>query len=145
MPSIRLSTDLPVPAETAFALAQKLELFEFVCAPILRVPLPRMPDVLVTGTEASGRLWWFGVIPSWRHHLRLVHIGENEIHTNEHGGPVRIWNHRLTFERLTATTCRYTDEIEIDRGIHGFVTRAFVHLMFRHRHRRWRALARVLS
>lgn len=145
MASVRLSTDLPIPAETAFALAQKIELFKFVSAPILRVRRPRIPDVLVPGTEGSARLWWFGVIPSWTHHLRLVRLGDNEIYTIEHGGPVRTWNHRLAFQPLTATTCRYTDEIEIDRGIHGLGTRAFVHLMFRHRHRRWRALARVLA
>jgi hypothetical protein len=142
---IRLSTELPIPAETAFALAQKVELFRFVVAPILRVPELEMADELIPGAEGSARLWWFGVVPTWRHHLRLVHIGDGEIYTNEHGGPVRTWNHRLTFEPLDAGRCRYTDEIEVDSGIRGLGTRVFVRLMFRHRHRRWRALARVLA
>jgi hypothetical protein len=104
-----------------------------------------MPDVLVAGAEGSARLWWFGIIPTWTHRLRLVRLGDNEMYTNERGGPVRTRNHRLTFQPLTATSCRYTDEIEIDPGIQGLGTRLFVHLMFRHRHRRWRALARVLA
>lgn len=145
MPSVRLSTELPIPADTAFALAQKVELFKFVVAPILRAPGLEMPDVLAPGAEGAARLWWFGVIPTWTHHLRLVRLGGNEIYTNEHGGPVRTWNHRLTFEPLTAGSCRYTDEIEIDPGLHGLGTRVFVHLMFRYRHRRWRSLARVLA
>lgn len=145
MATVRLSTELPIPADTAFALAQKVELFRFVVAPILRVPKLEVPDVLVPGVEGSARLWWFGVIPTWTHHLRLVRVGDGEIYTNEHGGPVRTWNHRLTFEPIDAQRCRYTDEIEIEDGVRGLGTRAFVHLMFRWRHRRWRALARVLA
>jgi hypothetical protein len=53
--------------------------------------------------------------------------------------------HRLTFQPLTATSCRYTDEIKIDAGLRGLATRVFIHLIFRYRHRRWRSLARVLS
>jgi hypothetical protein len=45
----------------------------------------------------------------------------------------------------TATSCRYTDEIEIDPGLRGLGTRIFIHAMFRHRHRRWRRLAAVLA
>jgi hypothetical protein len=85
------------------------------------------------------------VIPTWTHHLRLARLDENEIYTNEHGGPVHIWNHRLTFEPPSATSCRYTDEIEIDSGRQGPGTRVFARPMFRHRHRRWRLLARLLA
>jgi hypothetical protein len=143
--TVRMSIELPIPAETAFALAQKPELFKFVVAPILRVPALQMPDRLEHGAEGSARVWWFGVVPTWTHHLRLMHLGENQIYTNEHGGPVRTWNHRLTFEPLSATSCRYTDEIETDPGLRGLGTRVFARLMFRHRHRRWMLLARLLA
>ncbi len=79
------------------------------------------------------------------HHLRVVRVADNEIYTNEHGGPVKTWNHRLTFEPLTASSCRYTDEIETDPGLLGVPSRLFARLMFRHRHRRWRSLTRVLA
>jgi len=142
---ISRTTDLPIPAETAFALAQKLELFRYVSAPIFTIPKIDVPATLTPGVEGEARLWWFGVIPSWKHHLRLVSVGDNEMYTNEHGGPVRTWNHRLTFVPLTATSCCYTDAIEVDGGPMGFGTRLFVRLMFRYRHRRWRGLARVLA
>ena len=145
MSTVRLSTELPIPAEAAFALAQKPELFKFVVAPILRVPHLQMPLRLESGAEVSARLWWFGVIPAWRHHIRLVRLGENEIYTNEHGGPVHTWNHRLKFEPLSPTSCRYTDEIETDPGLRGLGTRTFARFMFRHRHRRWRLLAGLLA
>lgn len=145
MSKVRLSTELPISAATAFGLAQKPEVFRFIVAPILRMPRLEMPDPLQPGAEGSARLWWFGVVPAWTHHLRLVRLGDNEIYTHEHGGPVHTWNHRLTFEPLTATSCRYTDEIETDPGLRGSGTRMFARLMFRHRHRRWRLLARVLA
>jgi hypothetical protein len=102
----RISTQLPIPAETAFALAQKPELFKFVVA---------------------------------------SHLGKNEIYTNEHSGPVRTRNHRLTFGSISPSSCRYTDEIETDPGLRGLGTRLFALLMFRHRHRRWMLLARLLA
>jgi hypothetical protein len=145
MTTVRLSTDLPIPADVAFTLAQKAELFKFVVSPIIRVPRLGMPDRIEPGAEGSARLWWLGVIPTWRHYIRLVRVGDNEIYTNEHGGPVRTWNHRLTFEPLTPTSCRYTDEIETDPGLHGLATRVFIHLIFRFRHRRWRTLGRILA
>jgi ligand-binding SRPBCC domain-containing protein len=143
--SVPLRTELPIPAEAAFALAQKPEVFSFVVAPILRMRRLRAPEKLEPGAEVSARLWWFGMVPAWRHHVQVVRLGDNEIYTNEHGGPVRTWNHRLTFEPLTATTCRYTDEIETDPGLRGLGTRVFARLMFRHRHRRWRLLASMLG
>lgn len=145
MSKVTLTTELPIGAERACALAQTPELFEYVVRPIFRVHQLRVPERIEVGAEVSARIWWFGIIPAWRHYIRLVRLEPTEIYTNERGGPVRVWNHRLTFERLTDSTCRYTDEIEIESGVRGFATRIFVHLMFRHRHRRWRELTRVLA
>lgn len=141
----RISTELPLPAETAFALAQKPATFSYVVRGLFRVSgLPERAD-FGEGDELSGRIWWLGAIPSWRHHLRLVHVGPNELYTNERGGPVRVWNHRLTFTPLGDARCRYTDEIELDAGWQTPFVWLFAQLAFRYRQRRWRALARVLA
>ncbi|WP_433197162.1 hypothetical protein ACQP1G_00240 [Nocardia sp. CA-107356] len=145
MSKVTLTTELPIAAEVASALARTPELFAYVVAPILSVPQLLLPDRIEPGAEGSARLWWFGIIPAWRHHLRLVRLDAYEIYTNEWGGPLRTWNHRLTFEPITESSCRYTDEIEVDSGLRGIGTRIFVHLLFRHRHRRWRQLATVLA
>ncbi len=145
MSFVRRSSVLPIPASTAYRLAAKIELFEYVVSPYLRIRDVDAPATFESGSAGSGRLWWLGAIPSWRHHIHLVRMGDGEIYTNEHGGPVRTWNHRLTFEPLDANSCRYTDEIEVDGGLHGLGTGLFARLMFRHRHRRWHELARVLA
>jgi hypothetical protein len=84
------------------------------------------------------------VFPAWTHHITVDRLDRLEIHTDEHGGPVRIWRHHLTFLPLGEHRCLYTDEIETEDGWRGAPTRLFVRLMFRHRHRRWQLLARVL-
>lgn len=144
MSKVALTTELPMSAETAAALARKPTTMTHVLSPILRFYRLEFPEHFEVGTQASGRLWWFGVIPSWTHHLTIKQLDATEIYTNEHGGPARTRNHRLTFEPIDEHHCRYTDEIETDDGLRGAPTRLFIRLMFRHRHRRWHRLVERL-
>lgn len=145
MSTVAVSTELPISAETAAGLARKPELMRYLLSPVLRMYRFDAPERIEVGTQASARLWWFGVIPSWIHHLTVWQLDPLQIYTHEHGGPVRTWNHRLTFEPIDDDRCRYTDAIETDDGWRGAPTRIFIRLMFRHRHRRWRTLARILQ
>jgi ligand-binding SRPBCC domain-containing protein len=145
MSKVTLTTELPIPAETACALAAKPEFLRYVLWPVVQMRFGSFPDLVEVGAGGSARLWFFGIIPGWMHHLTVKALGATEIYTNEHGGPVRTWNHRLTFSPVDENRCRYTDEVETDDGWSSLPTRAFIHLMFRYRHRRWRALARVLA
>ncbi|BBX24725.1 hypothetical protein MTER_41360 [Mycolicibacter terrae] len=145
MSTVALSTELPISAQRAAALARKPALMQFVLAPLLTMPALRAPDRLEVGTSASARLWWFGVLPAWTHHIEIKELDDLMIYTNERGGPVRTWNHRLTFTPLDEHRCRYTDEIETDDGVKGLGTRLFIRVLFGHRHRRWRTLAAILA
>jgi ligand-binding SRPBCC domain-containing protein len=145
MSKVTLTTELPIPAETAGAIARKPELMKYVLGPLLHVYRLDVPDRVDVGTQGSARFWLFGIIPGWTHHLTVKQLDPTEIFTNEYGGPVRTWNHRLTFEPIDDDSCRYTDEIETDDGWRGAPTRLFIRLMFRHRHRRWHRLSRILS
>ncbi|ADB53287.1 SRPBCC family protein [Conexibacter woesei] len=147
MRSVRVTTDLPLAAEAACELAQKPALFAYVVRPIFAArDLPDRFDDVSAGTETAARLWWLGVLPSWRHHLRVVEIGSRGLYTNERGGLVRAWNHRLTFEPLPdGGGCRYTDEVQLDAGPVTPLVWLFAQLLFRYRQARWRGLARVLA
>lgn len=144
MSRVILSTELPISAHTAAALARKPALMAYVLSPLLRFRSLDVPDPVTVGTHGSARLWWFGVIPTWTHHLTIRQLEDLEIYTHEQGGPIHTWNHRLIFEPLSPELCRYTDEIETDNGWRGAPTRLFIRIMFRHRHRRWRTLAEIL-
>jgi hypothetical protein len=148
MVTVRATTPLPIAAETAFGLACKPATFAYVVRGVLRSPaLDAIPGGFAApGAQASGRLWWLGVIPSWTHHLRVVAIEPGrELRTAEHGGLVRAWNHRLTFAPTSPTTCAYSDEIEIDAGWATPLVAAYARVFFALRQARWRQLARVLS
>lgn len=124
------------------------EVMLFVLAPVLSFAMDEAPPAGVpveVGFSARGRVRWLGLIPSWTHEITVRHLDELEIYTNERGGPVHVWNHRLTFEPLGPERCRYTDTIEVEDGARGLLTTLFVRAMFRHRHRRWRTLAATVA
>ena len=145
MSKVALTTELPIPAHRAAALARKPELMRFVLAPIVQMPKLVAPEHLQIGTRVAARLWFFGVLPTWTHHLEIKELDDLMIYTNERSGPVRTWNHWLTFVPVDEHRCRYTDEIETDDGVLGWITRGFIRVLFTHRHRRWRALAAILA
>ncbi len=146
MAVVRISTDLPLAAERACALARKPELFLFVVRPVFRATgLPPDDFEATAGSELSARLWWLGVLPAWRHHLRVVAIEPRELRTQERGGVVRRWDHRLSFEPTGERSCRYTDEVTLDAGPATPLVRLFAEALFRWRQARWRALARVIA
>jgi hypothetical protein len=146
--TIRRTTALPISAEAAFALAQKPATFAYLARGVVSVPaLADVPDGFATpGAQASGRMWWLGVIPTWTHHLRVVAVEPGrELRTAERGGPLRTWNHTLTFVPTSPATCTYTDAIELDAGPLTPVVRVLVSAFFALRQARWRRLAAVLA
>lgn len=141
---VRRSTDLPIPAECACRLAQKPAMFRHVVWPVFGAR-GELPERLEAGQELSARLYWMTVIPAWTHTLRLVSLGPTEIYSNEHGGMVRRWNHRLSFEATSEASCRYTDEVDIDAGAATLLVVAFARFIYWWRQRRWRQVAQLLA
>ncbi|OAP20051.1 MULTISPECIES: hypothetical protein [Amycolatopsis] len=118
------TTELPLSADVAARLARKPEVLAFVMSPVLRVYRMDVPARIEAGTHGKARLWWFGVIAVER-------LGPLEIRTDEHGGPVHTWRHRLTFVPLGERRCRYTDETETGDGWRGAPTRLFGRIVIR--------------
>jgi hypothetical protein len=113
---VRVSTTLDIPADLAWDTVKKPETFMYVTRGVLGVRLlEELPEDWGEGLRVRVRLFFFHVVPAWKHEIEVVRIDEHarEIFTNERGGPVRHWNHRIRVEPLSAATSRYTDEIEI--------------------------------
>ncbi len=106
----------------------------------------RWPEELHEGQEIQDRILFFRLIPAWRHHLRLVRVDEKrrEILSQERGGFIRAWNHRIHIEPENTARCRYTDEIEIRAGVLTPLVWAFAHLSLRYRQLRLRRLIQWL-
>jgi hypothetical protein len=144
---VRVSTELDIPAELAWQTVKKPETFRYVVRGVLGVrQLDDVPDDWGEGLTVRVRLLFFHVIPAWKHEIRVARIdeGAREIYTNERGGPVRHWNHRITVVPRSAERCLYTDEIEIRAGPLTPVVWVYAHVFYRYRQRRWRKLARSL-
>lgn len=141
--SVRVHTDLPMPAEIACALARRPQTLCYVLRPLLSWR-GDVPDRVEVGAEVAVRLRFFGVLPAWRHRIRIVSASATETVTHERGGPIRTWRHRLVFEPTSDGGCRYTDEVDIDAGALTPLVTGFAQLMYRWRRRRWRTLAAVV-
>ena len=139
--TIRRSTDLPIPADEAWALVQRADTFTYVTKPLLGVRDP-LPETLGEGETLTLRLKILG-IPANRHTLHLTEVDDatKTIRTNEHGGALKTWSHTIHVEPTGDATCHYTDVIELDAGALTPIAYPIVNAFFAHRQRRWRKLA----
>ena len=145
---INLSTPLEAPADLVWELLHKTQSLRYVAKPLLcfKGDLPeRWPGP--GGVVRVEKMLLFCVIPAWSHELRMIRFDENEreILSNEQGGPVKIWNHRITVEPLSEKRCHYTDELEVRAGTLTPLIWLFAHLFYKYRQMRWRSLAQVLG
>jgi ligand-binding SRPBCC domain-containing protein len=143
---VRVHTELPISAEDACRLAQKPALLSFVLWPWLSMTVTSpLPDTLAEGDQLQARVRFLGILPGWNHTLKIERLKLQEIASAEHGGPVKAWNHTLTFEPTGECSCRYTDAVEVRAGLLTPLVALFAALIYRYRQARWRSLARVLA
>jgi hypothetical protein len=143
---LTVSTTLPISADRAWWALQQPALLNYVAAPLARFPqLAGRLDPWEPGERVETWVLLLGVIPFSRHHLTITKVDEDArtVQTEEGGGPIRVWEHRIAIQALGDRRCRYTDDLIIDAGRLTAVVVAFANLFYRHRQRRWRRLART--
>ncbi len=67
-----------------------------------------------------------------------------EIQSRERDPLVARWDHLVSIKPLDNSRSIYRDTIDIDAGTLTFVVWAWANWFYRHRQRRWRALAKSL-
>lgn len=145
----RVSTQLDAPPDAVWSALKKKATFLHVTRGAVSFPGSEdWPKEFQEGQRVIARMVFFGVIPApWAHELRVVSVDEErrELLSNEGGGPLETWNHRIRVEPLPGDRTLYTDEIEIRAGALTLPVWIFAHLFYRYRQARWRGLARLLS
>jgi hypothetical protein len=144
---IRVRTRLDLPPDDALELIARPATFLAICRPLLGVTDPSaLPERWRAGDTYDLRLTVLG-IPANRHVIHLVHLDQEagEAFTNERGGVLRRWNHRLHGEPDGKGATLYTDEIDIGSGLLIPLIWTFGHLFFRYRQRNLRRLARAVA
>ena len=117
---VRVSTRLPAPAGVVWDTVQRTDTLRYVTRGLLGFRLEgEAPERLAEGETYRMRLLFFGLLPAWRHEIRVVRLDDahREIRTEEHGGPVRNWRHRIAVDDEGWGSTRYLDEIEIAAGV----------------------------
>jgi hypothetical protein len=145
---VRVTTRLPLTADRAWDTVKQTDTLRYVTRGLLGFRAEgAIPAQLAEGDTYRLRLLFFGVLPAWRHEIRIASLDDHghELRTEERGGPVRGWRHRITVDREGWGSTRYTDEIEIAAGPLTPLVWVYAHLFYRYRQRRWRRLARRLG
>ena len=145
---VDVSTELPCSVEKAWNEVQKSSLLTHVTWPLAKlvsVNAP-FPERWTQGSTISCRPYLLGFIPIGVRtlHFDAVDHDNHEIRTREHDPLVRRWDHRISIRARGEDRAIYRDEIELDAGLLTLPVWAWTSWFYRHRQRRWRALARKL-
>lgn len=143
-----VSTVLDCSATKAWNEVQKSSLLRYVTWPLARfVPLGApLPERWSEGLTVHCKLFVFGFIPMGVHtvHIEKIDQANYAIQSREHDPLVARWDHLISIKPLSDSQSTYRDTIDIDAGILTSVVWAWANWFYRHRQRRWRALARRL-
>ncbi|MEO0817062.1 MAG: SRPBCC family protein [Pseudomonadota bacterium] len=112
-----ISRDYGVPAHVLWAdIVDFAALAESMEGAITYEGLPDGEPAL--GQPYTVRLKRWGWLPMGQWTMTVVERDDTNfvMRSEEHGGPVRRYKHRLTVEPLSGDTCRYTDQCDVDAG-----------------------------
>ena len=148
MSTVTVHTPLEADADVVFEAVTTVDAFRHVTAGLLTyLPARGRTGRLHEGLEMRGWLLLGGVVPFSKHRIAIVSIdpATRTMRSDEGGGVIRSWRHRITVTPIGPGRCRYEDEIEIDAGALTPAVCAFAAGFYRLRQRRWRRLAPLLA
>lgn len=145
-----LETVLACPADEAWRRECRVGHLHEISGPLIifrsgRGPLPDCCWHQGQVLELRGYL--LGILPLGCHRVEVVEFDPDnrKIVTEEGGGPIRLWRHRVKISPVAPDRCRYSDDLLIDAGALTRPLRLLACLTYRLRQRRWRSLARRLA
>jgi len=136
-----ITSVLPASADQVWALVRQSRTLVFITRGLLRFGgVEQFPAEWQPGATVQTRLFFFGVLPAWRHSLTVewVDFDKRVAVTQERGGLIKVWNHRISAQPVSTSACQYTDEIDIQAGLFTPCVWLFAQIFYRYRHWRWR-------
>lgn len=143
---LRVSSHLPIPADSAWAWVQQPALLVRVAHPKIRfVPVNGpLPPRWQAGDTTVVRMRLWGWLPfGGQHHLLVTQIdpATRTIATHEWDRQAKVWNHRIQVTPTGPGTCTYVDEITLYGGWLTPLIATWAKAFYRHRQRGWQDLA----
>jgi hypothetical protein len=141
---------LPCPPDAAWEEVQNSALLLEVTRPLVVIGPAAgesLPERWRQGETVRCRSYLFGLIPLGTHTIVLERVDPDarEIQSREHDPLVRRWDHLVRVRATEDGQTRYSDEIEIEAGLLTPLVGMFARWFYRHRQRRWQAVARRLT
>lgn len=149
MRKVRITNKLDAAPKKVFEALQNLSVIEEVMAPLLRLR-PIDPEELPERWEVGAEYLWepylFNVIPLGEHRTRVAEMDFKKLEglSEESGKVAKVWNHHITIDKDDDGKAIYTDEAEIEAGILTPIVWLFAYMLYSHRGRRWKRIARRL-
>lgn len=146
---VSLSTRIAMSPDDVWQRVQTPELLMHIAAPLVRFELLEPADA--TNFSVSDRflvrLTLLGFLPfgtQWI--VPTIHLNEaapwpKRLRDNGHSALIKTWDHWITVEPDGNGGTRYRDDVEVKAGLLTPFIWAFAQIFYRHRQRRWRALA----
>jgi ligand-binding SRPBCC domain-containing protein len=150
---LSLSTTINLPPEEVWRRVQTPELLMHIAAPLVRFrPIePKSVQHFREGERYLVALRLFGFLPFGNQWIvPSLHVEEQpewpkKLRDNGHSALIKTWDHWITVEPDGAGGTRYRDELKVEAGALTPVVWLFAQVFYRHRQRRWRALAERAS
>jgi hypothetical protein len=147
---VDVSTVLDCSAAKAWNEVQKCSLLLHVIWPMARLrpaASRAFPQRWSEGLTIQCKSFIFGFIPLGVRTIRFEKIDHKnyEIQSREHDPLIKRWDHLVSVRPRGEDQSIYRDVIEIEAGGLTYLVWAWANWFYRHRQRRWRALANTLS
>jgi hypothetical protein len=139
-----ITSELNISANDAWHLVKKSSTLTFVTKGLLSFSdCDHFPAEWIEGSTVVSRLRFFGIISAWNHQTHFLKVSDTELEiiTEEKGGIVSKWKHRIKISSMNkGATCLYTDEVEIEAGLLTPGVWWYANLLYRYRQFRWKSL-----
>lgn len=147
MRTLELSTQLNASADAVWEAVRQPKLLLYVARGVLSfkpVNPPVFPDRWEPG-DYEVALYWKGVVPVGRQIIGVSfpdpQNGVRYVRDNGRSRLIRVWDHLIAIAPTPDGRALYTDTLRLDAGALTPAVALFAERFYRHRQRRWRALA----
>ena len=147
MRTLELSTDLNASPDAVWDAVRQPKLLLHVAKGVLSfkpVHPPAFPDYWEPG-EYEVAMYWKGFLPVGRQIIGVSFPepknGVRYVRDNGRSGMIRTWDHLIAIAPAPDGRTRYTDTLRLEAGALTPFVFLFASRFYRHRQRRWRALA----
>lgn len=137
---VEVSSTFPAPAERLWELIRQKSVFlKLTDGMVQFTGTEQWPDrPFETGAELSTTVSLFGWGPTTKYRIKTLRSDAQIflIETEERGGAIESWRHRMQIVPLGSNSCRYIDSIHIQAGWQTPLIWCFARWFYSRRHRR---------